>query len=64
MQTSTFLADECGAVIVDWVVLTAGLVALTLSVFAFLSEGVESASQTVYGELDQGVRTYAWGSEE
>lgn len=37
--TKNFLADDAGAVTVDWVVLTAALVGLGLLVVATVSEG-------------------------
>ncbi|MBF9043199.1 hypothetical protein HKCCE4037_07670 [Rhodobacterales bacterium HKCCE4037] len=44
-NTSTsFIADESGAVTVDWVVLTAGLVGLGLATIAIASGGVENLS--------------------
>lgn len=39
-----FLSDEGGAVTVDWVVLTGGLVGLGLATLAVVSGGVESLS--------------------
>jgi Flp pilus assembly pilin Flp len=36
----TFLADERGAVTVDWVVLTGALVALTIAMFSILTEAI------------------------
>lgn len=40
--TTTFLIDEGGAVTVEWVVLTAGIVTLALAVVLTVSDGVES----------------------
>ena len=46
-----FLSDETGAVIVDWVVLTAAIVGLTLSVMAAVSNGLEDMSGDIESEL-------------
>ncbi|MEL6549295.1 MAG: hypothetical protein AAFQ54_03525 [Pseudomonadota bacterium] len=35
-----FLRDEDGAVTIDWVVLTAALIGLCLSIFVFFGDGV------------------------
>ncbi|MBF9059667.1 hypothetical protein HKCCSP123_10790 [Rhodobacterales bacterium HKCCSP123] len=43
-QPIAFLEDETGAVTVDWVVLTAGLVALGIAVVSVVSSGVENQS--------------------
>ncbi len=36
----SFLADERGAVTVDWVVLTGALIALTIAMFTVLTEAI------------------------
>lgn len=46
-----FKSDDSGAVTVDWVVLTAAIVGIGISVIAAISGGVESASE----EIDCGV---------
>lgn len=43
----TFLADESGAVTVDWVVLTAALVGLGLAVMSVVSGGIENLSTDI-----------------
>ena len=48
---SRFLRDECGAVTVDWVVLTGAIVGLGLATTAVVSGGVESLSQETAEEL-------------
>jgi Flp pilus assembly pilin Flp len=48
---NAFIADESGAVTVDWVVLTAALVGLGLAVMAVVSGGVEDLSQEVQDAL-------------
>lgn len=48
---STFLADESGAVTVDWVVLTGGLVGLGLATMAVVSGGVASLSGDTSSQL-------------
>jgi hypothetical protein len=46
-----FATSEDGAVTVDWVVLTAGLVGLGLAAMAVTSAGVENLSGDIRGEL-------------
>jgi Flp pilus assembly pilin Flp len=48
---NAFIADESGAVTVDWVVLTAALVGLGLAVMAVVSGGVEDLSNDIDGQL-------------
>jgi hypothetical protein len=46
-----FLQDQSGAVTVDWVVLTGGLVGLGLATMAVVSGGVETTSGNVSGTM-------------
>ena len=48
---NAFIADESGAVTVDWVVLTAALVGLGLAVMAVVSGGVEDLSGDISNSL-------------
>lgn len=48
----TFFADDSGAVTVDWVVLTAGLVGLGLATMAVVSAGVEDLSGDMRGQME------------
>ncbi len=48
---NAFIADESGAVTVDWVVLTAALVGLGLAVMAVVSNGVEDLSGDINTQL-------------
>jgi len=50
-KTYHFVTSEDGAVTVDWVVLTAGLVGLGLAAMAVTSAGVENLSGDIRGEL-------------
>jgi len=50
-STAVFLAEESGAVTVDWVVLTAATVGLGLAVMAVVSAGVEDLSGDVNTQL-------------
>lgn len=43
-KINLFIADDSGAVTVDWVVLTAALVGLGLAVMAVVSGGIENVS--------------------
>ena len=49
-----FTSTETGAVTVDWVVLTAGLVGLGLAAVAVVSGGVEDASNDISNQLSSG----------
>lgn len=51
---SGFLRSECGAVTVDWVVLTGAMVGLGLATIAVVSTGAESASNEIAGEVGSG----------
>jgi Flp pilus assembly pilin Flp len=46
-----FKADEDGAVTVDWVVLTAGLVVLVGLIGGLVATGVQTAGQNIQNEL-------------
>ncbi len=47
----TFLKDDCGAITVDWVALTAGIVALGIIVMTSLSSGLVTAAGTISDEV-------------
>lgn len=42
-----FLEDECGAITVDWVVLTAAVVGLGIAAVASISAGVDPVAERV-----------------
>jgi Flp pilus assembly pilin Flp len=48
---TTFAKSESGAVTVDWVVLTAGVVGLGMAVMVVVSGGVENLSTDIAQEL-------------
>lgn len=48
-----FISDESGAVTVDWVVLTAGVVALGLVVRAFIAPAIAELSMDTEEVLEQ-----------
>jgi Flp pilus assembly pilin Flp len=51
-----FLRDECGAVTVDWVVLTAAVVALIMVVFSIIQQGsYVAAANGIAGGVTQAV---------
>ncbi|MBF9034924.1 hypothetical protein HKCCE2091_11795 [Rhodobacterales bacterium HKCCE2091] len=52
MAILAFLKNEGGAVTVDWVVLTGGLVGLGLATTAVVSGGVADASEATAGQLE------------
>lgn len=56
-----FLSDDSGAVTVDWVVLTAGLVGLGLATMAVVSAGVEDVSGDVRGQMESQVISTSFG---
>jgi Flp pilus assembly pilin Flp len=49
---NTFRADEDGAVTVDWVVLTAAIVALGFAVFSVVRTGAVSMANNISADLD------------
>jgi len=51
-STKLFLTGESGAVTVDWVVLTAGMVGLGLATMAVVSGGVEDLSGDMQSQLE------------
>ncbi len=46
-QLNDFLQDESGAVTVDWVVLTAAVVGLSIAVFATLGNGAHHHAEQI-----------------
>ncbi|MCU0825942.1 MAG: hypothetical protein MUE52_00700 [Tabrizicola sp.] len=48
---NAFLKDETGAVTVDWVVLTAAIVALGLVVFTFVQPAVSELASEIGDEI-------------
>ena len=55
---TNFVADESGAVTVDWVVLTAAIVGLGIAVMASVSDGLQNLSGDIKDQLtDQGIST-------
>ncbi len=48
---SSFLKDEAGAVTVDWVVLTAGIVGLGIIVFTFIRPSVSNLAEGIGTQL-------------
>ncbi len=49
---NTFRADEDGAVTVDWVVLTAAIVALGFVVFSLVRDGASEMATNIADELE------------
>lgn len=47
----SFVADERGAVTIDWVVLTAATVGMGMAVMAQVSAGVENLARVIEGQL-------------
>ncbi len=53
-----FITDETGAVTVDWVVLTAAIITLSLTVFLIVAAGANDAGATIstaMAEIDTSV---------
>jgi len=61
-STKLFLADETGAVTVDWVVLTAALVGLGLASMAVVSAGVEDLSGDMRTQMESQEISTSFGS--
>ncbi|MCY4334843.1 MAG: pilus assembly protein [Litoreibacter sp.] len=51
----SFICDECGAVTVDWVILTAGVVSLALAAVGVITDGTENISADIETQLEQDV---------
>lgn len=59
MELKAFIASENGAVAVDWVVITAGLVGLGLATTTIVSGGVSNASNDINAALTgQGIASF------
>jgi Flp pilus assembly pilin Flp len=56
-----FIADESGAVTVDWVVLTAALVGLGLAVMSVISGGLQQQSGDITAELEGDIVSTSFG---
>jgi len=58
----TFVSSECGAVTVDWVVLTGGVVGLGLAAMATVSAGVETQAEEIADLSGQSITgIHRWG---
>jgi len=57
---NAFLRDDCGATTVDWVLLTAGLVSLTLAVMSTFGSGAEDVSTAVSSTVAARPTTITW----
>ena len=58
-QFSRFVSDESGAVSVDWVVLTAGVVGLVIGIFTILGNDTADYGERISTFMtSQGVKTY------
>ena len=57
---NTFIADEDGAVAVDWVVLTAAVVGLGIAVLASVKGGAEEMAGNIATELGTAVPDIAF----
>lgn len=55
INTKHFFSDESGAITVDWVVLTAGVVGLALAVIVVISSGAENSSTDITNSLANAV---------
>lgn len=55
---NTFKADEDGAVTVDWVVLTAGIVGLAVVIGSTVADGVSGAAEQI--GTDIGTNSTEW----
>lgn len=59
-KLKTFANDESGAVTVDWVVLTAALVGIAVTLISTVRGGITSASSDIASELSA---AYTKGSQ-
>jgi len=49
----TFVADECGAITVDWTVLTAAIIVATLTAYWTIGTGTEDLATSIKADIDQ-----------
>lgn len=52
-KLSAFVQDEAGAVTVDWVVLTAAIVAMAMLIFPAISPGVSGLALAIGDNLEE-----------
>ena len=58
-RIAAFLRDEAGAITVDWVVLTAGVVGLCSAIFIGLGNGTADYSEEIGSHMSaQSIRSY------
>ena len=58
-RIAAFLEDEAGAITVDWVVLTAGVVGLCSAIFLGLGNGTVDYSEDIGSHMSaQSIRSY------
>lgn len=58
-RLSAFLCDETGAATVDWVVLTAGVGALSLMIFTVVSPKVKTLTNKIATQMDESTAVLA-----
>ncbi|MEM6408678.1 MAG: pilus assembly protein [Pseudomonadota bacterium] len=58
-----FFSDETGAVTVDWVILTAGVVSLALAAIGVITDGTEAYSGDVEDALNQDIISTSFDAE-
>ena len=57
LKLNKFLADESGAVTVDWVVLTAAIVGLGIAVMATVTSSVSNVAADIGGDMATRINT-------
>lgn len=60
---NSFVADEDGAVTVDWVILSAGVVSLALAAIGVITSGTEDLSGDVDNQLQRQLITTSFENE-
>ena len=60
---NSFAQDEDGAVTVDWVILTAGVVSLALAAVGVITDGTEDHSVDIKNKLNEDLISTSFGTE-
>ena len=59
----SFARDEDGAVTVDWVILTAGVVSLALAAVGVITDGTEAHSGDINNKLNEDLISTSFGTD-
>ncbi|MEM7471928.1 MAG: pilus assembly protein [Pseudomonadota bacterium] len=63
LSFNSFVRDESGAVTVDWVILTAGVVSLALAAVGVITDGTENYSGDIENKLEEDLISTSFGND-